>query len=141
MKTKILPKAFLSLCVIFGLAITVFLALAAIPALATFPGENGRIAFARRDPNIGDLDIYTANSDGSDVQQLTFVPSFESDWRADGKRIAFDFVDSDGNVQIATRQSRRVKSTTDHFWARHPRGAVLVSGRTTHRIRLFASLA
>jgi Tol biopolymer transport system component len=80
----------------------VFLALATIPALATFPGKNGRIAFGRFDPNIGDVDLYTANSDGSDVQQLTFVPSFFSDWRGDGNRIAFDFVDADGNVQIAT---------------------------------------
>jgi len=85
-----------------ALAAVVFLALAAIPALATFPGTNGRIAFGRFDPNIGDFDLYTANSDGSDVQQLTFVPSFFSDWRADGNRIAFDFVDADGNWQIAT---------------------------------------
>src|SRR5262245_43510560 len=97
MKTKILLKTFLSHCVQ-----VVLLALAAIPALATFPGENGRIAFGRRDPNIGDFDLYTANSDGSDIQQLTFVPSFFSDWRADGNRIAFDFVDADGNEQIAT---------------------------------------
>jgi len=85
-----------------GTLVLIVLALAAIPALATFPGQNGRIAFGRRDPNIGDFDLYTANSDGSDVQQLTFVPSFFSDWRADGNRIAFDFIDSDGNEQIAT---------------------------------------
>jgi Tol biopolymer transport system component len=82
--------------------LVLILALAAIPALATFPGENGRIAFGRRDPNIGGFYIYTAKSDGSDVQQLTFVPSSFSDWRADGQRIAFEFTDSDGNEQIAT---------------------------------------
>ena len=37
------------------------LVLIAIPALATFPGENGRIAFARRDPNIGDFEIGRAH--------------------------------------------------------------------------------
>jgi len=78
------------------------LTISALPASATFPGKNGRIAFARFDSGIGDFDIYTANPDGSDVQQLTFVPSFFSDWRADGKRIAFDFIDSDGNEQVAT---------------------------------------
>jgi len=71
-------------------------------AYATFPGKNGRIAFGRFDPNIGDFDLYTANPDGSGVQQLTSVPSFFSDWRADGQRIAFDFIDSAGNEQIAT---------------------------------------
>lgn len=86
------------------IALTVIAALtaAAAPAYATFPGKNGRIAFGRYDPNIGDFDLYTANPDGSDVQQLTFVPSFFSDWRADGKRIVFDFIDSDGNEQVAT---------------------------------------
>jgi Tol biopolymer transport system component len=74
----------------------------ALPAYATFPGKNGRISFARFDPNIGDFDLYTSNPDGSDVRQLTFVPSLFSDWRADGKRIVFDFIDSDGNEQVAT---------------------------------------
>src|SRR5262245_2595649 len=48
-------------------------------ANATFPGKNGRIAFGRFDPNIGDLALFTANPDGTDVQQLTFVPSLFSD--------------------------------------------------------------
>jgi len=38
----------------------------------------------------------------TDVQPLAFVSSLFSDWRADGKRIAFDFFDSDGNEQVAT---------------------------------------
>ena len=78
------------------------LSLVVIPAHATFPGANGRIAFGRYNPSIGSWQLYTANSDGTDVQPLTFVSSFLSDWRADGKRIAFDFSDSDGNEQIAT---------------------------------------
>lgn len=82
--------------------LSLLLGFAAVPADATFPGKNGRIAFGRFDPNIGNVDLYTANPDGSDVQQLTFIPSFFSDWRADGKRIAFDFFDFDGNEQIAT---------------------------------------
>lgn len=45
------------------ITIAIFSALtaAAIPAYATFPGKNGRIAFGRFDSNIGDVDLYTAN--------------------------------------------------------------------------------
>jgi hypothetical protein len=83
--------------------VTLFLitfAAIAAPA-ATVPGKNGRIAFGRFDLRIGDYDLYTANSDGSKVRQLTLVPSFISDWSPAGDRIAFDFFDQDGNEQIA----------------------------------------
>jgi Tol biopolymer transport system component len=86
-----------SYCLLVGLIV-----LAVMPAYATFPGMNGRIIFGRFDPNLGDFVLYTANSDGTDVQQLTHVPSHFSDWRADGNRIAFDLIDPAGNVQIAT---------------------------------------
>jgi len=82
--------------------LSVLLSFVVIPAHATFPGKNGRIAFGRYNPSINGWQLYTASSDGTDVQPLTFVSSFLSDWRADGKRIAFDFSDSDGNEQIAT---------------------------------------
>src|SRR5580765_7975365 len=63
------------------------LMLAAVPASATFPGKNGRIAFV-----LGP-DIYTMNPDGSDVRQLTDLgpdnsASWES-WSPDGKLIVF----------------------------------------------------
>lgn len=68
---------------------------AAIPATsswATFPGTNGRIAFASN--GAGDLDIYTMNPDGSGVVNLTTAPgspgvAFEPDWSPDGTKIAF----------------------------------------------------
>src|SRR5215469_7061469 len=85
-----------------ALTVCAVLTAAALPAYATFPGKNGRIAFGRFDSNIGDFALFTANLDGSDVQQLTFVPSLFPDWRADGKRILFDFIDPDGNEQVAT---------------------------------------
>jgi Tol biopolymer transport system component len=64
------------------------LLLASLPAFATFPGKNGRIAFV-----LGP-DIYTMKADGSDVRQLTnlgstgvaFVPS----WSTDGKLLVFN---------------------------------------------------
>ncbi len=78
------------------------LSFAVIPAHATFPGKNGRIAFVRFNDGIGGWQLYTANPDGTDVQPTAFVSSATSDWRADGKRIAFDFFDADGNEQIAS---------------------------------------
>ena len=43
--------------------------LGASPALGAFPGANGRIAFVSdRD---GDYEVYTMNTDGSGVSQLT----------------------------------------------------------------------
>ena len=59
----------------------------AIPAHATFPGKNGRIAF------IVGPDIYTMNPDGSDVHQLTNLgpdsSAFWESWSPDGKLIVF----------------------------------------------------
>jgi Tol biopolymer transport system component len=56
---------------------------------ATPPGDNGRIAFVSdRD---GDFEIYTMNSDGSGVLQLTSDPAddFNPNWSPDGNKIAF----------------------------------------------------
>ena len=47
-----------------------------VPASATFPGKNGRIAF------IQGADIFTMNADGSDVRQLT---SYTDDNPASGR--------------------------------------------------------
>jgi len=71
----------------------------AIPAHATFPGKNGRIAFV-----LGP-DIYTMDPDGSDVRQLTNLgpdnsASWES-WSPDGKLIVFsEFPPPDFNGQL-----------------------------------------
>jgi Tol biopolymer transport system component len=58
-----------------------------IPAQATFPGKNGRIAF------ILGPDVYTMNPDGSDVKQLTNLgpdsAAFWQSWSPDGKQIVF----------------------------------------------------
>jgi TolB protein len=68
--------------------------LAAGLAYATFPGQNGRISFARFFPETNSLSIFSIRPDGTDERQLTFDAvnhaSASSDWSPDGSRIAFD---------------------------------------------------
>jgi Tol biopolymer transport system component len=69
------------------------------PALAAFPGENGRIAFdSNRD---GDFEIFRMNSDGSRERRLT--NNDDTDYGAafspNGQRIAF-YSQRDGNGEI-----------------------------------------
>jgi Tol biopolymer transport system component len=69
------------------------LALAAVvvlPAAAKVPGQSGRIAFARVvNPDTGDSITYTANPDGSQMQQL-FSADFSDapHWSPDGSLVA-----------------------------------------------------
>ena len=65
-------------------------ALLASPALATYPGDVGRLAFAMNGAD-GNVDIYTALPNGSNVKRLTTDPGFDActAYSADGKRIAF----------------------------------------------------
>src|ERR671933_395629 len=83
-------------------AVASALAASSSPAQATMPGVNGRIAFERFDPAIGSFDLYAANPDGGHQLQLTQVPTEFPDWAPDGTRIAFDFVDPAGDIQLAT---------------------------------------
>jgi TolB protein len=79
------------------------IACAAPSASATFPGGNGPIAFRLVDFATGlGNPLLRANPDGSGRRQLSDLPGFFSDWRADGRGMAFDFFDLGGNEQIAT---------------------------------------
>src|SRR3954452_9725597 len=78
------------------------LGVAAPTAGATFPGDNGPIAFRQYGSPDGSFPLLRARPDGTHVRQLSDRPGFFSDWRADGRRIAFDFFDDAGNEQIAT---------------------------------------
>ena len=72
-------------------------------AHATFPGRNGPITFRRIDPTTGlGVPLLRARPDGTHVTVFSRRPGFLSDWRADGRRIAFDFFQPDGDEQIAT---------------------------------------
>jgi Tol biopolymer transport system component len=86
------------------LALDTFTMLPLLPnqfsAFATFPGEDGKIAFTSdRD---GNTDIYVMNAqDGSNQTNLTLDPAFDFDpsWSPDGTKIAFTS-DRDGNTDI-----------------------------------------
>jgi Tol biopolymer transport system component len=68
-------------------------------ASATFPGHDGRIAFASNrttgegvDNPEGDFEIFTMESDGTNLHQLTHNAAFDFDpeWSPDGQKIAFE---------------------------------------------------
>ncbi len=68
------------------------------PAEATFPGNNGKIAFASDrttgegvDNPEGDFEIFTMNRDGSGLAQLTHNDAldFDPEWSQNGEKIAF----------------------------------------------------
>jgi len=71
------------------------------PAHATSPGQNGRIAYRPFAPSGNEI-LYTANPDGSHVQQVTGLAGFADEWSPSGTRIAFDFFEANGFEQIAT---------------------------------------
>jgi Tol biopolymer transport system component len=82
---------------------TILAGSAAGPAGATFPGANGPIAYRPVDGETGlGVPLLRARPDGSGVRAISDRPGFFSDWRADGRRIAFDFFEPDGDEQIAT---------------------------------------
>jgi Tol biopolymer transport system component len=60
-------------------------------AEATYPGENGRIAFAVRPSVFEDSEIYTSEPDGTDRKRLTdnLTDEYTPDFSPDGTEIAF----------------------------------------------------
>jgi Tol biopolymer transport system component len=68
--------------------VATFLASMAIPAMATYPGSEGKIAFTRQID--GAINIWTVNPDGTDETQLTTSGGdLSAAWSPDGHRIAF----------------------------------------------------
>lgn len=84
-----------------ALAALGLVAVAPLPASATFSGPNGRIAFMRATPDNGDFSIFAANPDGSAEVRLTTEPSGSNDWSPNGARIAFSFLRSEDPFEVA----------------------------------------
>jgi TolB protein len=78
---------------LFGVLLLVSLVVAA-PARATFPGDNGRIAFHRFLDAEGSLEIFTIRPDGFGARRVTTfgrdVFSGWPDWSPDAKRLAYE---------------------------------------------------
>ena len=77
-------------------------AVTAMPAGGKAPGQNGRIAFALFDPALDGTVTYTANPDGSHVEQLySAAPSGEPRWSPDGSEVAILTPCTDGEENCA----------------------------------------
>jgi Tol biopolymer transport system component len=91
---------FRNLLAVLGAAMICALIGGVATAYATFPGPNGRIAFDSF--RAGTENIFTMRGDGSDVQQLTSVPSGEEAsvpaWSPDGNSIPFRQGATDGST-------------------------------------------
>jgi WD40-like Beta Propeller Repeat len=72
-------------------ALSVALLAAQQPARATFPGENGDIAFVGLDAESGTYQIFTVSPAGGNPTQRTFdnTPKESPTWSPDGRKIAF----------------------------------------------------
>jgi Tol biopolymer transport system component len=67
-------------------SLAVFLGVAAPAAQATFPGPDGRIAYAQYTGVADIADLYTARPDGSDPRYVA-ADAWDSSWSADGRLI------------------------------------------------------
>ena len=76
----------------FGVAVAAAMALVATPSTATFPGQDGLIAFNAFVERTNSFEVFTAAPNGGDVRRLTSTPDTLAglpDWSPDGERIAF----------------------------------------------------
>jgi Tol biopolymer transport system component len=95
-KRRYMATAVATATMVAGLLVA--LAVTSRDAEATFPGSNGRIAFASDrttgegvDNPEGDFEIFTTNRDGTGLTQLTdnSATDFDPEWSPNGRRIAF----------------------------------------------------
>ncbi|HET6715162.1 MAG TPA: hypothetical protein VFI59_15830 [Actinomycetota bacterium] len=82
-------RRLITLLTITGIAALAMVSIAGPAALATMPGQNGRIAFSLDRGSGGE--IYTIRADGTDLRRLTHLDgnAIAPDWSPDGTRIVF----------------------------------------------------
>ena len=131
-----------------ALAVTALAATGVAPALAAFPGENGKFSFDS-DRDGGDIDIWTMNPNGSNLTNLTADhDGFDglSSWRADGRKLVFlsdrltarnpegdtevFVMDADGSNQ----KQLTVNTLEDEFPAWSPDGKTILFSRDLNPI-------
>jgi Tol biopolymer transport system component len=88
---------------VLALGMTIGLVAMATPALATYPGTNGRIAFGS-DRYGGTHNIFTMNPDGSGVSQLTSLTAdqgaaLDESFSPDGSKLVFEQRNADASVR------------------------------------------
>lgn len=134
--TRVLARVFVAAAIAFA---SILLVATSDSSGSTFPGTNGRIVFTSdRD---GGYEIYSMNSSGGDLRQLTNNDNSEIDMEPvlspDGKTVAF-VSSRDGNFEIYTmnasdgsNQTRRTQSAAiDRSPAWYPDGLHLAESRT-----------
>ena len=106
MRAKLRPSVAPRTAVILAVILAAAVALTPTGAPATFAGKNGRIAFNGVLPGTCCSEIYTARSDGSDIQRLTSTAGQNDsglpDRSPDGQKIAFESnrTDTDGQKDV-----------------------------------------
>ena len=127
--------------IVLGLlaGLAVLAALTAMPAGGKVPGPNGRIAFARFDPALDGTVTYTANPDGSDVQQLFSAGHRRPRWSPDGSEVAVLAACTDGEENCASTivdpDTGSIPSAQDGSIPPSSPPAHVVAGRQTTRLR------
>lgn len=115
--------------------------LSATLSMGTYPGKNGRIAFAAN--LFGSTQIFTANADGTDLFQVTNLPpannplAWAVDYSPDGKRLVFNH-DMTGALELyivdvgGTGLAQITHDNEENGWPRwSPDGEHVVFGRLT----------
>jgi TolB protein len=104
---------YLPVLIAAAMAVVCAVALSAVSekAEATFPGKNGRIAYAgwNRGEGLKGFEIYTINPDGSGKRQLTHNNTVDLDpaYSPDGKKIVYAGQDGPkGDLEIYTINAR-----------------------------------
>ena len=70
------------------------------PTATPLGGGKGKVIFLRDDKDEEDYDIYTMDTDGTNVEQLTFMPGIVHDaiWSPDGEKILYSYKLSESDL-------------------------------------------